>query len=160
MGHGFAQMNTDFRDSKHTELTEKIIRIFYRVYNRLGYGFLEKVYENAMMIEFRAEAVPAVAQYPIKVTYQGETVGEYYADIVVDNTVIVEIKATRALASEHEAQLLNYFKATDIEVGLSQKLRGRSLTISGSNPCSSVFIRVPNPVSQILHDPHPHNRRR
>ncbi len=118
MGHRFAQMNTDFRDSKHAELTEKIIRIFYRVYNRLGYGFLEKVYENAMMIEFRAEAVPAVAQYPIKVTYQGKTVGEYYADIVVDNTVIVEIKATRALASEHEAQLLNYLKATDIEVGL------------------------------------------
>jgi len=110
-------MNTD-QGLKHKELTEKIISIFYKVYNQLGYGFLEKVYENAMMIEFKAEDIPAVAQSPIKVLYKNELVGEYYADILVDDKVIVEIKATRTLALEHEAQLLNYLKATNIEVGL------------------------------------------
>jgi len=111
-------MNTDFTDTKHAELTEKIIKLFYRVYNTLGYGFLEKVYENAMMIEFRTEEIPAISQYPIEVTYQGEIVGEYYADIMVDDKVVVEIKATRTLAIEHEAQILNYLRATDIEAGL------------------------------------------
>jgi len=101
-------MNTDFQDSKHAELTEKIIKLFYRVYNTLGYGFLEKVYENAMMIEFRIEEISAISQYPIEVTYQGEIVGEYYADILVDDKVVIEIKATRTLAIEHEAQILNY----------------------------------------------------
>ncbi len=111
-------MNTDFQDTKLKALTETIIRIYYRVYNKLGYGFLEKVYESAMMIEFRKEGIPALSQSPIKVIYEEEVVGEYYADILVDDKVIVEIKATRALALEHEAQLLNYLKATDVEVGL------------------------------------------
>ncbi len=111
-------MDADYQDYKHKELTEKIIKIFYRVYNRLGYGFLEKVYENAMMIEFRKEGVPAVSQFAIRVFYEDETIGEYYADILVDNKVIVEVKAARRLAKENEAQLLNYLKATDIEVGL------------------------------------------
>ena len=71
-----------------------------------------------MMIEFRRERIPAVAQSPIKVLYDNEIIGEYYADLLVDNKVIVEIKAVRRLADEHEAQLLNYLKATDIEVGL------------------------------------------
>ena len=110
-------MNTSY-DFKHKELTEKIIKIFYRVYNKLGYGFLEKLYEKAMMIECKKENIPAVSQYPIKVSYESEIIGEYYADIVVDNKVIIEIKAARQLAEEHEAQLLNYLKATNIEVGL------------------------------------------
>ena len=111
-------MDADYQDYKHKELTEKIIKIFYRVYNRLGYGFLEKVYENAMMIEFRKEGIPAVSQFAIRVFYEDETIGEYYADILVDNKVIVEIKAARRLSKENEAQLLNYLKATNIEVGL------------------------------------------
>lgn len=112
-------MDTDFQNTtKHKELTEKIIRIFYRVYNTLGYGFLEKIYENAMMIEFKNEGIPAVAQSPIEVLYKNELVGEYYADILIDDKVIVEIKAARGLALENEAQLLNYLKATNIEVGL------------------------------------------
>ena len=111
-------MNTDDKDYKYQELTEKIIAVFYKVYNNLGYGFLEKVYENAMMLDFNKEQIPAVSQYPIKVLYEGEIVGEYFADILVDNKVIVEIKAVRNLASENEAQLLNYLKATDKEVGL------------------------------------------
>jgi GxxExxY protein len=111
-------MNADIQDFKHTELTEKIINIFYRVYNKLGYGFLEKVYENAMMIELKKEGILAIAQAPIRVLYDNEIIGEYYADILVEDKVIVEIKAARQLAEEHEAQLLNYLKATDIEVGL------------------------------------------
>ena len=111
-------MNADYQDIKHKKLSEKIIKIFYKVYNTLGYGFLEKIYENAMMIEFKRENIPAVPQYAIKVVYQNKVVGEYFADILVDDKVIVEIKASRNLALESEAQLLNYLKATDKEVGL------------------------------------------
>ena len=111
-------MSTNLEDLKYKELTEKIIKVFYKVYNTLGYGFLEKVYENAMMIEFRKDNTPAVSQVPIKVIYDEEVVGEYYADILVDKKVIVEIKATKKMIPDHEAQLLNYLKATDVEVGL------------------------------------------
>ena len=111
-------MNTDYKDSKYAELTEKIIGIFYKVYNILGYGFLEKVYENAMMLEFKNENIHAVSQYAIRVLYQDKIVGEYFADILVDGKVIVEIKAARNLGLDNEAQLLNYLKATDKEVGL------------------------------------------
>jgi len=111
-------MNSDFQNFKHKALTEQIINIFYKVYNTLGYGFLEKLYESAMMIEFKMAGIPAFSQSPIKVHYNNELIGEYYADILVDDKVIVEIKASRNLALEHEAQLLNYLKATDIEVGL------------------------------------------
>jgi len=111
-------MNTEQQDFKHSELTEKIIKIFYKVYNRLGYGFLEKVYENALMIELKKENIPAISQSPIKVLYEGSIIGEYYADILVDNKVIVEIKATKYFVKDNEAQLLNYLKATDREVGL------------------------------------------
>jgi len=111
-------MNTDYKDSKYKELTEKVIKIFYKVYNTLGYGFLERIYENAMMIELKREDIPAFSQYAIKVFYEDEIVGEYFADILVDDKVIVEIKAARNLALENEAQLLNYLKATDKEVGL------------------------------------------
>ena len=111
-------MNTDNQDLKYRKLTEKIISIFYRVYNKLGYGFLEKIYENAMMLEFKKEGITAVSQSPIKVLYEDEIIGEYYSDILVDNKVIVEIKASRRLVNENEAQLLNYLKATEIEVGL------------------------------------------
>jgi len=111
-------MKTDYEDIKHKELTERIINIFYKVYNKLGYGFLEKVYENAMLREFKKENIPAVSQFPIKVFYEDEIIGEYFADIFVDDKVIVEIKAAKGLALENEAQLLNYLKATDIEVGL------------------------------------------
>ena len=111
-------MNIDLKNVKYKSLTEKIIGIFYRVYNNLGYGFLEKVYENAMMIEFKRDDISAVSQYAIKVFYEGEIIGEYFTDILVDGKVIVEIKAVRSIAIENEAQLLNYLKATDKEVGL------------------------------------------
>jgi len=111
-------MNTDCQDFKYRELTEKIIEIFYKVYNRLGYGFLEKIYENAMIIELKKGNINAISQFPIKVSYEGEIIGEYYADIMVDSKVIVEIKASKRLIEENEAQLLNYLRATDIEIGL------------------------------------------
>ncbi len=112
------QIHTDFQDSKHKTLTAAIISIFYKVYNTLGYGFLEKVYENAMMYEFKKAGIPAVSQSPIAVMYEDEIMGEYFADILVDDKVIVEIKASKSLAPDHKAQLLNYLKATDKEVGL------------------------------------------
>ena len=118
MARDGGQVNTDYQDIKYKTLTEKVIKIFYKVYNTLGYGFLERIYENAMMIELKREDIPAFSQYAIKVFYEDEIVGEYFADILVDDKVIVEIKATRNLALEHEAQLLNYLKATDKEVGL------------------------------------------
>jgi len=99
-------------------LTEQIIKGFYTVYHTLGYGFLEKVYENALAIELRKMGLAVVQQAPITVYYAGAVVGEYYADLLVADAVIVELKAARVLAAEHEAQLLNYLKATPYEVGL------------------------------------------
>ena len=123
-GNG-TQMDADFQDFKHKELTERIIRIFYRVYNKLGYGFLEKVYENAMMVELEKEGIPAVAQSAIKVFYEEEVMGEYFADILVADKVIVEIKAANRLVEENEAQLLNYLKATNIGIGLLLNFGGK-----------------------------------
>ena len=112
------QIHTDFQDLKYKTLTQAIIALFYKVYNKLGYGFLEKIYENALMYEFKKAEIPAVSQSPIKVIYEGEVLGEYFADILVADKVIVEIKAAKNLAADHKAQLLNYLKATDKEVGL------------------------------------------
>jgi len=102
----------------HADLTEMIIASFYRVYNHLGYGFLEKVYENAMMIEFRKQGLQGRQQERIKVYYDGEEVGDYFADILVNDLVIVELKAARTIQADHQAQLTNYLRATDKEVGL------------------------------------------
>lgn len=103
---------------KHSEVTEKIIKAFYNVYNTLGYGFLEKVYEKAMVVELLSMGIAAIPQRPINVLYKGKIVGEYFADILVNDCVIIELKAGDALGEENEAQLLNYLRATNIEVGL------------------------------------------
>jgi len=103
---------------KESELTGGIINAFYHVYNQLGHGFLEKVYENALAHELRKRKYEVVQQAPIKVCYDGVIVGEYYADLLVNGAVILELKAAASIAPEHEAQLLNYLKATDIDVGL------------------------------------------
>lgn len=103
---------------KYTDVTQKIIKTFYQVYNTLGYGFLEKVYENAIIIELKSMEIDVEKQKPIKVYYKEQQVGEYYADLVIENSVIVELKAAESLCEEHEFQLINYLKATDIEVGL------------------------------------------
>jgi len=109
-------MNTD--NYKHSGLTEKIIKAFYKVYNTLGYGFLEKVYENAMFIELEEMDLFVEKQKHVTVYYKEEVVGEYIADLIVEESVIVELKATEIIAKEHEFQLINYLKATEIEIGL------------------------------------------
>ena len=104
---------------KHADVTDKILRVFFKkVYEQLGYGFLEKVYENALALELRGIGLDVKQQAKIAVYYNGEVVGEYIADLLVENAVIVELKAVRQLVDEHEAQLLNYLRATPYEVGL------------------------------------------
>jgi GxxExxY protein len=105
-------------EGKHAELTEKIIGAFFKVYNTLGYGFAEKVYENALVIELRKLGLKVEQQKSITVYYEGTVVGEYVADVIAADVVLLELKAARQITDEHEAQLLNYLKATPIEVGL------------------------------------------
>jgi len=103
---------------KHQDITEKIIGAAYNVHNNLGSGFLEKVYQNSLAIELRSLDFLFDMEKPIKVYYRGEIVGDYIADIIIDGKVILEIKAIKELSSIHEVQLVNYLKATGIEVGL------------------------------------------
>lgn len=102
----------------HSDLTDAILKTFYDVYNELGYGFLEKVYQNSMYIELVSRGFRVEAQKQIKVLYKGMEVGEYYADLVVNDLVILELKAADAIVKEFEWQLLNYLRGTDMEVGL------------------------------------------
>ena len=119
-------INTDFSAlqklivfiMKHEQITEKIIQAFYKVYNTLGYGFLEKVYENAMFIELTSMGYKVEKQKKILVYYFGNVVGDYNADMIVEDIVTVELKANESLHEENENQLVNYLKATNIEVGL------------------------------------------
>ena len=104
---------------KHSEITDKVLHAFYKVvYPQLGYGFLEKVYENALVIALTAMGLKVQQQVKIIVYFQGQIVGEYFADLLVEEAVIVELKAVSDLLLEHEAQLLNYLRATPYEVGL------------------------------------------
>jgi GxxExxY protein len=102
----------------HQDLTEKIIKCFFEVYNQLGYGFLEKVYEHSLTLELRRNNLHVQNQVPVWVYYKTDLVGEYFADIVVNDLVILELKAAETLSEEHEAQLINYLRATNKEVGL------------------------------------------
>jgi GxxExxY protein len=108
----------DEKNYLHSDLTSRILKAFFNVYNALGYGFLEKVYENAMMIELKKFDLCCFQQQLLDVYYDDEKVGVYFADIIVDDLVIIELKAAEALVPEHEAQLVNYLRATDVEVGL------------------------------------------
>lgn len=103
---------------KHKELSEKIIAAAYNVHKELGYGFLEKVYKNALAIELGEAGLKYAVEFPLKVTYHNIVVGDYFADIIVDDKIIVEVKAVSKLESVHEVLLVNYLKATGIEVGL------------------------------------------
>lgn len=100
------------------DLTSQIISCFYKVYNKLGFGFLEKVYENSLLIELNRNGLKVERQKPINVYYDDKLVGEYFADLIVEDKVIIELKAADSLIEEHELQLINYLKATEIEVGL------------------------------------------
>jgi GxxExxY protein len=103
---------------KHTGVTESIIKAFYTVYNSLGYGFLEKVYQNALTIELHKLGLEVTEGARIAVYYEGVIGGEYFADLLVAGAILVELKAVSKLTEDHEAQLLNYLKATPCEVGL------------------------------------------
>ena len=102
----------------HKDITDRILKAFYQVYQDLGYGFLERIYEMAMLMKTRELGLRVQRQVPIDVYYEGEKIGRYAADLVVNELIIVEIKAARALCEENEAQLLNYLRATQFEVGL------------------------------------------
>jgi GxxExxY protein len=103
---------------KHKELSEKIIAAAYNVHKELGYGFLEKVYKNALAIELGEAGLKYAVETPLNVKYHNIVVGDYFADIIVDDKIIVEVKAVSKLEPVHEVQLVNYLKATGIEVGL------------------------------------------
>lgn len=103
---------------KHEELTQKIIGCAYQVYNTMGSGYLESVYEKCLLIELRKASIAAASQHGIQVTYEGEIVGDFIADIFVEGKVIVELKAIRQLSTMHEVQLVNYLTSTNTEVGL------------------------------------------
>lgn len=109
----------DAQNLKHKEITDKILYAFFKVvYPALGFGFLEKVYENAIVIALREMGLKVEQQVKIVVYFAGQIVGEYYADLVVEGCVVVELKAVQTLLEEHDAQLLNYLRATEYEVGL------------------------------------------
>jgi GxxExxY protein len=102
----------------HQEITDQILQSFYKVYNKLGYGFLEKVYENALLIELNDSGLKCESQLPVSVYYNNQRVGNYFADLIVEDLIIIELKAAEAIDEAHEIQLINYLKATKIEVGL------------------------------------------
>lgn len=105
-------------DLLHAQLTHRLIGVFYDVYNELGFGFLEIVYQRAVAVTLRERSIAFVGQAPLEVIYHGERVGRYFADFLVEGVVLVELKAARALDDAHESQLTNYLKATSVEVGL------------------------------------------
>ena len=102
----------------HKELSEAILKVFYEVYNELGYGFLENVYQNAMYFELKSQGFKVEAQKQIKVYYKNELVGNFIADLLIDDVIIIELKACDTLVKAHYAQTLNYLKATNVEIGL------------------------------------------
>jgi GxxExxY protein len=103
---------------KHADVTEKIIGIFYDVYNELGYGFLECVYEESLVIALHEAGLRANRQIALPVWFRGHKVGEFRADLLVENCVLLELKSARSLDPAHEAQLLHYLKSTEVEIGM------------------------------------------
>ena len=133
-------MNMDTQDEqdkglKHEQITKAVIGCAFEVINELGGGFLESVYERALLLALRQKGLSAVSQHPVRVLFRGECVGDFFVDIFVQRKVIVELKAVKSLAPEHQAQVINYLKATGIEVGLlinfgNPKLEYKRLTRS------------------------------
>ena len=103
---------------RHSELSKKIIASAYAVHKELGYGFVERVYKNALAIELQGMSIKCNAEVPLKVLYHEKTVGDYYADMIVDDKIVVEVKAVSDLEPIHEVQLVNYLKATGLHIGL------------------------------------------
>jgi GxxExxY protein len=126
-GHRFTPMSTDDKEFLYKDLSYKIIGLAMEVHNKLGHGFLEKVYENALMLLFRREGIGARQQAPIKVYFDGEVVGEYFTDILVEDKIILEIKALDKIIDAHIAQTLNYLKATDLRIAIILNFGKRKL---------------------------------
>jgi GxxExxY protein len=118
MNTGTQSAITDSEPRKHWQLCRDIIGVFYSVYNELGFGFLEAVYEEALALALTEAGFTVSRQVPLPVWFHGQRIGEYKADLIVNNAVLLELKAARALDSSHQAQSLNYLRATDIEVAL------------------------------------------
>lgn len=115
--HQFGSGQKRVFEGKHSDLSDKIIKIFYEIHNELGYGFNEKVYQKAFGIALREIGLKVDEQISIKVYFRGQVVGEYFADMIVNDLILIELKAVEHIIAEHEAQLLNYLKSTEIEVG-------------------------------------------
>ena len=126
--HKFTQMNTNNKKILYKELSYKIIGLAMEVYNKLGYGFLEKVYENALMILFKREGIKAEQQVPIKVYFEGKVVGNYVADILIENKIILELKSVERIINVHKAQVLNYLTATGVHLGIILNFGKEELT--------------------------------
>ncbi len=113
----------------HKEITERIIEACYEVANELGAGFLESVCEKALLVALREKGIDAASQVPMAVSFRGQNVGEFFADIIVESKVVVEVKAVKRLLPEHSAQVINYLKATGMEVGLLVNFGGPKVEI-------------------------------
>ena len=111
-------MNTNQTKIVHQELAYQIVGLAMQVHTQLGNGFLEKVYENALMVLFHKAGIDAVQQAPITVLFDGESVGTYYADILVENKIILELKTVSEISDSHKAQALNYLKATGLDLAI------------------------------------------
>jgi GxxExxY protein len=163
MSHGFSRtltdqdhycgvnslvMNSQPCALKNSELTEKIIGVFYDVYNELGHGFLESTYAEALTLALEELGLGIAREVPVPVWFRGRKVGQYYADLIVDGVVLLDLKAARTLESAHEAQLLHYLRATEVKVGLllnfglrpqfRRLLFGNARKKIRENPCESV----------------------
>jgi GxxExxY protein len=163
MSHGFARISTDQDQGqrvdllvmnnpplglKHSDLTDKVIGVFYDVYNELGHGFLESTYAEALAVALEQSKLSTAREVPVTVWFRGRKVGQYYADLIVEGVILLELKAARTLDSAHEAQLLHYLRATDVEVGLllnfGLRAQFRRLLFDNErkkireNPCESV----------------------
>lgn len=141
-------MNADRSQLLEADLTERVIGSIYAVHRELGHGFLESVYENSLALALRENGVTAVQQAPLQVTFHGQVVGEFRADLLIDGRLIVEIKAVAKLAAAHETQLVNYLKATGVRVGLLMnfdpvpEFKRRVFDLASNRPRSSASIRV------------------
>jgi GxxExxY protein len=145
-------MNTDEHGFKHQEITGKIIGIFYAVYNELGHGFLESVYQDSLVIALKAEGLKVCTPVEIPVWFRGKNVGNFEGDVLVENCVLLELKAARALDSAHQAQLLNYLRATDIEVGLLLNfgLKPEFKRLLFDNPRKAARQNPPSLIAKLL----------
>jgi GxxExxY protein len=132
----------------HKELTDEILNAFYEVYNELGYGFVEKVYQNSLFFELKDRGLRVVAQKRCNVSYKGREVGEFFTDLVIDDLVILELKANERIKEDHELQLQNYLKASNIEIGLVLNFgKNQNLHVRFSPIISKIRTNPPNPYN-------------